>query len=405
MEPINHKLDGQKNHEIIENKKPLETEGNKFRIEMEEKPQMNLKTKEDDEEEKRLEKVRKFEEEKKRKEIEERRRKEDDEEKRRLKDQEEKRHLKDEEEKKRREKEKEKERLEEEERRKRWITTNPNLNTPEEKEKISAEQSKKAELLAKLALLDSPETKPAPKPTTYNQPAKIEIQLLNENPSPKAPNQPSNTTNSTYNALFNPNTLNTNTAPVKINSGHTNKSYQSNHINHNQADYKHSQPIENLHEGKPVQFPRDISVLKDTKNDNKNELLSKLFGDSDNLFNKPQGKVNNKNDDLFSSSKPPIPASNKNTNSTSNATKGTVLPWETVESKNKPKSPFGNSTNFDSMKNDHADFFSKLNSNTTKTSPPINNGMNRPKMDNNLLFSPTQNKSNNFVEDIEELIL
>lgn len=168
--------------------------------------------------------------------------------------------------------------------------------------------------------------------------------------------------------------------------------------------------VENLHEGKPVNFSRDS---------NKNELLNKLFGDSStsqgtNAYKQPQihqSKLD-KVDDIFASSKTTPPVSSK----------VNLLPWEiqdinfntnnSTSVKRENSNAKINSTINNNNKQDHLDFFSKLNSknetinNGFKSTASSNqtNGMNRPKLENRINFSPN-NRNNNYIEDIEELTL
>ena len=133
--------------------------------------------------------------------------------------------------------------------------------------------------------------------------------------------------------------------------------------NSNSIEYKHPVEVENLHEGKPVNWSRDS---------NKNELLNKLFGDSaasqsSTIKQSPQFQTKlDKVDDIFGGAKssPTPPASSK----------VNLLPWEIQDinyntstnakrEKSMAKSN-GNkiNSNTTNTKQDHFDFFSKLNS-------------------------------------------
>lgn len=241
----------------------------------------------------------------------ERKRKEAAEKERKLKEErelKEKKRNEEEEEKRKREKEL----LEEEDRKKRWISNNTvnNLNE-KEKEKNSLEKNKKDELLAKLSLMDKPKEEESFKVL----PNKSTAAFGNAN-------KPGNSDTFNFD-LFSSSTAKK--EPVKPVNG--------------QKDFKFSvEAVDNLHEGRASNSGREA---------NKNDLLSKLFGNgsSSNL----NGTTSNKNDDLFAFK---TISTNSPKNSSSNIT----------TTANKPKSPnfnlFGNANNSNNNnKNDHLDFF------------------------------------------------
>lgn len=117
--------------------------------------------------------------------------------------------------------------------------------------------------------------------------------------------------------------------------------------------------------------------LKKAMDEPKNELLSKLFGNTN--------SVNENNE--FSNKK--IKEIN-------------TMPWEDASFNKKASSNTPNSTQIQGLNfkenNDSIDFFSKLNMNKSQ------NGVTRPKLENKLLF-PDIHKNNSYIEDIEELVL
>ncbi len=141
----------------------------------------------------------------------------------------------DEEEKKR----KEKELLEEEDRKKRWISTNTvnNVKLSDEKEKNSLEKSKKDELLAKLALLD----------TGSNSNTNTNNDII-ASTGLKQPKSDQNLISFGSNNNNNNNNNNSSLPP---------KPFQFTNNNTN-TDYKFTNTIENLHDGKPVSINREL---------------------------------------------------------------------------------------------------------------------------------------------------
>lgn len=249
----------------------------------------------------------------------------------------------DEEEKKR----KEKELLEEEDRKKRWISTNTvnNVKLSDEKEKNSLEKSKKDELLAKLALLDTG--------SNLNTNTNNDIIASTGLKQPK----------SDQNLLSFGSTNNNSSLPPKP--------FQFTN-NNNNTEYKFTNTIENLHDGKPV------SINREQSNSNKNDLLNKLFNNNNNSSNN-----NNNNDVDFSLNNNRYQQSKLDkiddifTNKTTHdKVKSNVMPWEldTV------------------IKKQETNGFDHSSS------------LNRPKLDNKSLFN-NNNNNDNYVEDIEELAL
>jgi hypothetical protein len=244
--------------------------------------------------------------------------------------------------------------LEEEERKKRWISE----KTLEEENK-KQETAKKEELLAKLALI-SDDSKDSKVPS--NQPV---FDFSSTNISQPAQQKTFNGSN----------------------------------------DYKFSSTIENLHEGKPSLSSRDS---------NKNELLSKLFGNtnaSSNVAQKP--KLNETPDNMF----PHANGKNDSNANIKHSSKVTTNPWEIqdLNFNSTTSAATGNKSSNSSIKTDHYDFFSKLNatnvkkmeidnSKLSKASINSNGQINRPKHDNRIILNNNGN-SNNYIEDIEELVI
>jgi hypothetical protein len=283
-------------------------------------------------------------------------------------------------------KRKEKEALEEEDRKKRWISEN---TIKQQDDKMTKEISKKDELLAKLSLLDS------------------------EKKNNNSINQYDSETKTSKN--------NESISSLPPKPSFKNESLLSSN------DYKFSQTIENLHDGKPA---------NSSKESNRNELLNKLFGNNNSNNSSPsnndtfivsQTKSNqqqqqsklDKVDDIFSPKASINPNNPKPTQQTSS--KVNLLPWEiddlnfNVSSNQKATavSNFGNTnnnkannSNFFNDNNNLDSFFSMNNKNRNEVIKKPNDKLDRPKMENKLIFSSNHHKSNNaFVEDIEELTL
>jgi hypothetical protein len=280
-------------------------------------------------------------------------------------------------------KRKEKEALEEEERKKRWISEN---TIKQEDDKMTKEISKKDELLAKLSLLD------------------------NEKKGNNSINQMSDTNETKTSKKF-----------ETISSLPPKPSFKNEQLS-NSNDYKFSQTIENLHDGKPASSSRES---------NKNELLNKLFGNNNSIpstndtFSFSQTKSNqqqqaqsklDKVDDIFS---PKASTQNKLTQQASS--KVNLLPWEIDDlnfniSSNQRAAAVANfgSTNNNKANNSNLfndtnnldSFFSMNNKNRNEVIKKPNEKLDRPKMENKLIFSSNHHKNNAaFVEDIEELAL
>lgn len=249
----------------------------------------------------------------------------------------------------------EKQQLEEEERRKRYISeTNSRLIEPEESVNY-VEKSKKDELLSKLSLIDTGKKESI------------------------STNSTSSTSNNELMFNFSSESKKNGLPPKPTNSGRA----VANEV------------VENLHDGKPTTYPRS---------DSKVDLLTKLFGEKNSSNGGTNGAKLDKADDLFNYS------NNKtNGNKQSNLMFSTPKSSLTDDGRSKPQANYDNA----------ADFFSKLNNNsngnfggTKQASPGQKNNsgssingihINRPKIDNKLLISP--HKSNQFIEDIEELTL
>ena len=283
-------------------------------------------------------------------------------------------------------KRKEKEALEEEERKKRWISEN---TIKQEDDKMTKEISKKDELLAKLSLLDNTDKK---------------------------------NNNSINHISDNNETLKTSKKSESVSTLPPKPSFKNEPL-FNSNEYKFSQTIENLHDGKPAVSSKDS---------NKNELLNKLFGNNSNTssntindtFNFSQTKSNqsqsklDKVDDIFS---PKASVNNKPAQQTSS--KVNLLPWEIDDlnfnvSSNQKATAVANfgSTNNNKTNNNNSSlfndnnnidsFFSMNSKNRNEIIKKPNDKLDRPKMENKLIFSSNHHKTNNaFVEDIEELTL
>ena len=324
-------------------------------------------------------------------------------------------------------KKREKDYLEEEERKKRWISQSTINSIDNGPDKNSVDKAKKEELLAKLSMFSSNDDNYSSKKNeTYSV----------EEPSSNITRATSNKTSTggtTTSGKSSYGSTNTNNEPT-FNFATTNSNSNSNSAlppkplqqqqqqqRNNSVEYKHSLEVENLHDGKPVSYTRDT---------NKNDLLSKLFGDtpvtaqaSTNQKASQQSKMD-KVDDIFGGG-----VSSAKNSSTSNKTppvssKVNLLPWELQDvnyntNAIKREKSISNQNNASitttttaTNKADHFDFFSKLNSknetNGFKTNQSTfntnTNGMNRPKFENKIVF-PTNNHSNNYTEDIEELTL
>ncbi len=315
-------------------------------------------------------------------------------------------------------KKREKENLEEDERKKRWISQSTVNTVDESLDKNSVDKAKKEELLAKLNMFNtndarkndttSEETSKASYKPFGNEISNHQNHTVDSVSTHTKTNSSSNASKSNNNDIvFNFATANSNTnsslPPKPLNQ-------QKPHPQANSNEYKHSLEVENLHEGKPVNFSRDS---------NKNELLNKLFGDSStsqgvNSY-KQQPQIHqsklDKVDDIFVKTSPPV------------SSKVNLLPWEiqdinfntnnsnSVRRENSNAKSNAGINGSNNSKQDHLDFFSKLNSknetinNGFKSTSSTNqaNGMNRPKLENRINFSP--NNRNNYVEDIEELTL
>lgn len=324
-------------------------------------------------------------------------------------------------------KKREKENLEEDERKKRWISQSTINTIDQNLDKNTVDKAKKDELLAKLTSFNSNDSK---KMETSSEESHVfgknSVQPLtntissshNHTAEPMASHPKNNNFTNTSKSNNNDIVFNfATTSNQNTNSSLPPKPLQQQQkfqpqVQSNSNEYKHSLEVENLHEGKPVNHSRDT---------NKNELLNKLFGDSSSIQNTntlKQSQIHqsklDKVDDIFASSKttstPPV------------SSKVNLLPWEiqdinfntnnTTSVKRENSNAKSNSTsNNNNSKQDHFDFFSKLNSKNETlnngfkpSSSNHSNGINRPKLENRINFSPN-NRNNNYVEDIEELTL
>ena len=228
--------------------------------------------------------------------------------------------------------------LEEEDRKKRYVSPQLVNKLSEEKEKNVVDKSKKDDLLAKLALMDNKGPL-----KTYSKPTESLI------------NNSKLTT-----AISNPST------------------------GFGKSPYQFNENFEKLHEGKSVMDEKDTA---------KNDLLTKLFADENNPSTavKQKPPKYDRMEDIFTTQK--FGDSSKILNNSANKTT-TLLPWEMKDVKS--SSNIAND-NGKSVKNEHLDFFSKLNNTESKELV-----FGRPKIENKPINTF---KNNNFVEDIEELSL
>lgn len=311
-----------------------------------------------------------------------------------------------------------KEKLEEEERKKRWVTDNTINSLNEEREKNTVERSKKDELLAKLSLIPSSTTTTNNQSTSNHVNHQINNSDFNHNnktTSLNGMNGLSSQSNSKLNHDSHTNLnifeSNKSTLPPKPSNLNTTTTMATTTTATAivPAEYKFTPQVENLHEGKPS-WP---------KSDNKNELLSKLFGETNSANSNSRSNMQSKldkADDIFSPKSSVSNQTQNNTNkqNTNSSTKVNLLPWEIQDinfNTTNPRPTVNNHANAITNKNDHFDFFSKLNSNNesanNNSSANTNGGFNRPKLENKIVVSTNHNKLGNSYthEDIEELTL
>lgn len=334
--------------------------------EIEEEPiRLNRKSNDDDELQKKLDRLAEQEAELRRKDEAERQRREKKEEERlELIRQQEKRRKEEEE-----RRLKEQKALEELERQKRWTSTTTNNFDHEDKNS----KQKKDDLLAKLfstELNEEKEFKIEPKA----QP--LVKQPFNLFAMPESKPVISDSTKNTTNQQNDTKSTSSNANWLGSPSKRTNND-----------SYKFPRSIENLHEGKPSVAPReenDSTQSNYKTNNDKDDLLAKLFGNSTNKTqtSKPQnnnGFLQSKLDDLDDLDFKPSKQSTQ-TKLNNETSKASFLPWDIPDAQ------------------------TSSNKGTSSTSSIT---IRRPKENNSLFLTSNKLHSSNsgFIEDIEELAL